>query len=79
MLWFLMVTLPLVLAGIHKLLLMIGIYPQNNSVFIIPAIIICYCIFAVSSAFDRDALPAVLIAIYYIALTVITVRATIRR
>ncbi|KJF85535.1 hypothetical protein GLP30_12750 [Photobacterium phosphoreum] len=79
MLWFLMVTLPLVLAGIHKLLLMIGIYPKNNSVFIIPAIIICYCIFAVSSAFDRDALPAVLIAIYYIALTVITVRATIRR
>ncbi len=79
MLWFLMVTLPLVLAGIHKLLLMIGVYPKNNSVFIIPTIIVCYCIFAVSSAFDRDALPAVLIAIYYIALTVITVRATIRR
>ncbi|WP_305809937.1 hypothetical protein [Photobacterium kishitanii] len=63
MLWFLMVTLPLVLAGIHKLLLVLGVYPRNNSVFIIPIIIICYCIFAVSSAFDREALPAVLIAI----------------
>ncbi|MCP4955154.1 hypothetical protein [Photobacterium aquimaris] len=79
MLWFLMVTLPLVLAGIHKLLLVLDVYPHNNNVFIIPVIIVCYCIFAVSSAFDRDALPAVLIAIYYIALTVITVKATIRR
>lgn len=79
MLWFLMVTLPLVLAGIHKLLLVLGVYPRNNGVFIIPAIIICYCIFAVSSAYDRDALPAVLIAIYYVTLTAITVRATIRR
>ncbi|OBU33801.1 hypothetical protein [Photobacterium kishitanii] len=79
MLWFLMVTLPLVLAGIHKLLLVLGVYPRNNSVFIIPIIIICYCIFAVSSAFDREALPAVLIAIYYIVLTIMTVRATMRR
>lgn len=47
--------------------------------YIIPAIIISYCLFAVHSAFDRDALPAVLIAIYYIGLTAITVRATIRR
>lgn len=47
--------------------------------YIIPAIIISYCLFAVHSVFDRDALPAVLIAIYYIGLTAITVRATIRR
>ncbi|MEC6813620.1 hypothetical protein VXS05_00805 [Photobacterium toruni] len=78
MLWFLMITLPLILAGIHKLLLVWNVYPRSNKVFIIPVIIIGYCIFSVSSAFERDALPAVLIAIYYIALTVITIRATIR-
>ncbi|KAE8177167.1 hypothetical protein [Photobacterium carnosum] len=79
MLWFLMITLPLVFAGIHKLFLVFDLYPRNNSMYIIPAIIISYCLFAVHSAFDRDALPAVLIAIYYIGLTAITVRATIRR
>lgn len=79
MLWFLMITLPLVLAGVHQLFLILNLYPRNNSVFIIPAIIISYCIFAVHSVFDRDALPAVIMAIYYIGLTAITVRATIRR
>lgn len=68
MLWFLMVTLPLVLLAIHKLFTLVDWYHDVRKLWIIPGLIGGYCLFSLYSVFDRDALPTLILTIYYLVL-----------
>ena len=74
MLWFLMITLPLILVVAHMILLATNLYSSVKLALIIPTIIVMYCGYSIISVSDRDALPAIVLAVYYLALTVFTLR-----
>ena len=74
MLWFLMITLPLILVVAHVVLLATNLYSSVKPALIIPVIIVVYCGYSIISVSDRDALPAIVLAAYYLALTVFTFR-----
>ncbi|MBP2701639.1 hypothetical protein [Photobacterium lucens] len=74
MLWFLMITLPLILVIAHVVLLATNLYSSVKPALVIPAIIVVYCGYSIISVSDRDALPAIILAVYYLALTVFTLR-----
>ncbi|HIF9212807.1 hypothetical protein [Photobacterium damselae] len=77
MLWFLMVTLPLVLLVIHKLFTLVDWYHDVRKLWIIPGLIGGYCLFSLHSVFDRDALPTLILTIYYLVLMFFAVRFTL--
>ena len=74
MLWFLMITLPLILVVAHVVLLTTNLYSSVKPALIIPVIIVVYCVYSILSVSDRDALPAIVLAVYYLALTIFTLR-----
>lgn len=74
MLWFLMMTLPLILVVVHILLLTTHLYSSIKRALVIPAIIVAYCAYSLFTVVDRDALPAIILAVYYLALTLFTLR-----